>query len=74
MNVHSYTELWSEGAKFGLDLNGVNLSKCVHGRVQCPLTHGLSQDLETKWPKLAIATFLGIQILKGDHNILIFLP
>ena len=31
MNVHSYTELWSEGAKFGLDLNGVNSSKCVHG-------------------------------------------
>ena len=31
---------------------------------------GLRQDLETGCPKLAIAKFLGIQIFKGDHNIL----
>ena len=31
---------------------------------------GLSQDLETGCPKLAISTFLGIQLFKGDHNIL----
>ena len=35
---------------------------------------GLSQNLETGCLKLAIAKFLGIQIFKGEHNILIFLP
>ena len=35
---------------------------------------GLSQDLETGCPKLAIVKFLGIQIFKGDHNTLIFQP
>ena len=30
---------------------------------------GFSQDLETGCPKLAILTFLGILIFKGDHNI-----
>ena len=30
---------------------------------------GLSQDLETGCPKLAIVKFLGFQIFKGDHNI-----
>ena len=32
--------------------------------------HGLSQDLETGCPKLAILKFWGVQIFKGDHNIL----
>ena len=32
---------------------------------------GLSQDLETGCQKLAIVKFLGVQIFKGDHNILI---
>ena len=32
----------------------------------------LSQDLETGWLKLVVVKFLGVQILKGDHNILIF--
>ena len=36
--------------------------KCWH--------QGLSQDLETGCPKLAIVKFLGVQIFKGDHNIL----
>ena len=40
---------------------------------QFPL-QGLSQDLETGCPKLAIVKFLGVQDLKGDHNILIFQP
>ena len=35
---------------------------------------GLSQYLETGCPKLAIVKFWGIQIFKGDHNILRFQP
>ena len=35
---------------------------------------GLSKDLETGCLKLAIVIFLGIQIFKGDHNILRFQP
>ena len=35
---------------------------------------GLRQDLETGCLKLAIVKFLGVQILKGDHNILRFHP
>ena len=31
---------------------------------------GRSQDLETRCPKLAIVKFLGVQISKGYHNIL----
>ena len=37
-------------------------------------SQGLSQDLETGCLKLAIVNFLGIQIFKGDHNILRFHP
>ena len=33
---------------------------------------GLSKDLETGCPKLAIVKFLGEQIFKGDHNTLRF--
>ena len=45
--------------------------------VQTPticLGQGLSQDLETGCLKLAVVKFLGVQIFKGDHNILIFQP
>ena len=35
---------------------------------------GLSQELETGCLKLAIVKFLGVQIFKGDHNILRFQP
>ena len=35
---------------------------------------GLSQDLGTGCPKLAIVKFWGVQIFKGDHNMLSFLP
>ena len=44
---------------------------CHEGHVymQC-----LSQDFETGCLKLAVVKFLGVQIFKGDHNILIFLP
>ena len=41
----------------------------IHGDLK-----GLSQDFETGWPKLAIVIFLGVQIFKGDHNILRFQP
>ena len=34
----------------------------------------LSQDLETGCLKLAVVQFLGVQIFKGDHNILILQP
>ena len=34
----------------------------------------LSQDLETGCLELAVVKFLGVQIFKGDHNILIFQP
>ena len=34
----------------------------------------LSQDLETGCLKLAVVKYLGVQIFKGDHNILIFQP
>ena len=37
-------------------------------------TQCLSQDLETGCQKLAVVKFLGVQIFKGDHNILIFQP
>ena len=33
---------------------------------------GLSQDLETGCLKLAVVKFLGVQIFKGDNNILRF--
>ena len=38
------------------------------------LTQCLSQDFETGCLKLAVVKYLGVQIFKGDHNILIFLP
>ena len=38
------------------------------------LTQCLSQDFETGCLKLAVVNFLGVQILKRDHNILIFQP
>ena len=34
----------------------------------------LSQDLETGCLKLEVVKFLGVQIFKVDHNILIFQP
>ena len=39
----------------------------VKNSMQC-----LSQDLESGCLKLAVVKFLGVQISKGDHNILIF--
>ena len=40
--------------------------------VGAAFTQGLSQELETGCLKLAIVKFLGVQIFKGDHNILRF--
>ena len=37
-------------------------------------SQGLSQDLETGCLKLAIVKYLGVQIFKGDHNILRLQP
>ena len=39
------------------------------GPISGGLIQGLSQDLETGCPKLAIVKFLGVQTFKGDHNI-----
>ena len=41
---------------------------------ECEQKQGLSQDLETGCPKLAVVKLLGVQIFKGDHNILRFQP
>ena len=38
------------------------------------LQQGLSQDLETGWPKFVIVKLLGIQFFKADHNIIILQP
>ena len=38
------------------------------------MIQGLSQELETGCLKLAIVKFLGVQIFKGDHNIIRFQP
>ena len=35
---------------------------------------GLSQDLETGCPELVIVKYLGVQLIKGDHNIFRFQP
>ena len=40
----------------------------------CELTQCLSQDLESGCLKLAVVKSLGVQIFKGDRNILIFQP
>ena len=47
---------------------GIYLKKNLLGR------HGPSQDLESGCLKLAIVKSLGIQISKGDHNILRIQP
>ena len=39
-----------------------------------PAHQCLSQDLETGCLNLSVVKFLGVQIFKGDHNILIFQP
>ena len=38
------------------------------------VVQGLSQDLETGCPKLAVIKFWGVQFFKGDNNILRFQP
>ena len=40
----------------------------------CELTQCLSQDLQSGCLKLVVVKSLGVQIFKGDHNILIFQP
>ena len=47
----------------------LNFKVIARSIIQC-----LSQDLETGCLKLAVVKFLGVQIFKGDHNILIFQP
>ena len=39
------------------------------GVVHSSPVHGLSQDLETGCPELAIVKLLGVLFLKGDHNL-----
>ena len=43
-------------------------------KIEDVLHQCLSQDLETGCLKLAVVKLLGVPILKGDHNILIFQP
>ena len=43
-------------------------------QVRLPANQCHSHDLETGCPKLVIVKFLGVQIFKGDHNILRFQP
>ena len=45
------------------------LNKNVHNQV-----NGISQDLETGGPNLAIVKFWGILFFKGEHNILRLQP
>ena len=51
-------------------------SSIVHVLLECRMTldHSISQDLETGCLKLAIVKFQGVQISKGDHNLLRFIP
>ena len=42
--------------------------------ISCEWKQCLSQDFETGCLKLAVVKFWGVQIFKGDHNILIFQP
>ena len=51
-----------------------NYSQKIECREGSCLRQCLSQDLETGCLKLAVVKFLGIQIFKGYHNILIFQP
>ena len=56
-------------------MNGIKLFVHVvmlQKRFMVLLSQCLSQDLETGCLKLAVVKFLGVQIFKGDHNILIF--
>ena len=50
-----------------IPLQAFGMSGLCNAWVQC-----LSQDLETGCPKLAIVKSLGVQIFKGDHDILRF--
>ena len=55
--------------QFIVDKYKVKIQLNIYLSMQC-----LSQDLETGCLKLAVVKFLGVQIFKEDHNILIFQP
>ena len=50
-------------------INTTSQLNLQHFSIRMSCGQGLSQDLETGCPKLAIVKILGIQIVKGDHNI-----
>ena len=52
-----------------LALEGINLIR----NTPFTLRQCLSQDLETVCLKLAVVKFWGVQIFKGDHNILMLI-
>ena len=52
----------------------MNDNSTVISIIESTFKHCLSQDLETGCLKLAVVKFLGVQIFKGDHNILRFQP
>ena len=62
--------LYTLGGQFSLEfLFFFKTQNYYHIIVQC-----LSQDFETGCLKLAVVKYLGVQIFKGDHKILIFQP
>ena len=56
----------------GMAVIGLVYSKCTASLFQDACSQCLSQDLETGCLKLPVVKSLGVQIFKGDHNILIF--
>ena len=55
--------------KWVKELAACESAQSITGDVHCH-TQCLSQDLETGCLKLAVVKFLGLQIFKGDHNII----
>ena len=66
--MHQRKVTWEQGQLRAL-ASITLLRNFISTTVQC-----LSQDLETGCLKLAVVKFLGVQMFKGDHNILIFQP
>ena len=59
---------------WGLDDMFFSLQYGIHSLYWYKDTQGLSQDLETGCPKLALERFLGVLIFKGTDNMLRLQP
>ena len=55
-------------------LSFLNTHSCLKIFVTSVVYQCVSQDLETGCLKLSVVKYLGVQIFKGNHNILIFQP